>query len=329
MSNVVISVEHIQKTFHLKEKTPGMSGSFRSLLWPKYRPVDAVKDVSFSIQKGQSVALIGPNGAGKSTIIKMLSGILVPSAGSMHVAGYVPFQDRTKLAYKIGTVFGQKSQLSYHLPAYDSFYLLSQLYDVPTNYFKERLAWLANAFDIGSLYQVPVRKLSLGQRMRCELVASLLHRPSILFLDEPTIGLDIIAKQQVRDILGMLNRDEGLTLILTSHDVGDIEAISTHTILINHGSVVFDGFTHHLSHDFCTKKIIQLVLEQQLASCNIPGTELLECKGHVVRLLVENTPEIIQRVLAHAFSHFTVRDVTIQAIPLEHIITQLYQRQKP
>jgi ABC-2 type transport system ATP-binding protein len=224
--------------------------------------VVAVDGISLKVPAGQSVAFIGPNGAGKSTTIKILTGILHPTSGDVCVAGYIPWRDRRRLAYKIGTVFGQRSQLWYHLPTADTFELLSRIYSLDREEFLRTRDMLIDRFALGAFLQTPVRKLSLGQRMRAELAASLLHRPKILFLDEPTIGLDVIARQELRDLLREWNREKGATVILTSHDAGDIEHVAERVVVINHGRVIVDEDVATVRRRYLGRKTIRFVVEE-------------------------------------------------------------------
>ena len=216
----IIEAQQLTKTFITREKQPGLKGSLRALFRPVRRETRAVKNISFTVEEGERLAFIGPNGAGKSTTIKMLVGILHPTSGQAQVLGKTPWRDRQKLAYEIGTVFGQKSQLWYHLPPEDSFELLARIYELDMETYRQRMARLVELFEIGDYLQSPVRKLSLGERMRCEIATSLLHHPRILFLDEPTIGLDVVVKQRIRDLILELNQQEGVTIFLTSTTLG-------------------------------------------------------------------------------------------------------------
>ncbi len=208
----IINVSNLSKRFEVKTKESGLRGSLKSIMKPSYRRVDAVNGIDFDVNEGEMLAFIGPNGAGKSTTIKMLSGILHPSGGEMEVLGLNPIKDRQQLSYNIGTVFGQKSQLWFHLPPADSFELLGKIYELDNNQLKKRVNLLTDIFEIGELVDIPVRKMSLGQRIRCEIAASLLHEPRIIFLDEPTIGLDVIVKQKIRDLIKTINSDEKTTI---------------------------------------------------------------------------------------------------------------------
>ncbi|CAM4412267.1 ABC transporter ATP-binding protein [Paenibacillus tarimensis] len=236
-----IDVKDLRKEFRVQKNREGLTGAFKDLFKREYTEVAAVKDISFTIPEGEICGYIGENGAGKSTTIKMLTGILVPTSGQLKVNGYVPYQEREKFVREIGVVFGQRSQLWWDIGVIESFQLLRKVYRVPEDQYRKRLNELVERLQLGDLLTRPVRKLSLGQRMRCELVASLLHNPSILFLDEPTIGLDIVVKTEIRDFLKMLNREHGTTILLTTHDLQDIEALCSRVIMLDDGRIIYDG----------------------------------------------------------------------------------------
>src|SRR6266496_289832 len=258
----IIEVERLAKTFRPRDRAAGLTSSLRSFIAPRYREREAVKHISFTLEPGEILAFIGPNGAGKSTTIKMLTGILYPSAGKAHVLGLTPWQQRRKLAFRIASVFGQKSQLWYHLPPQDTFGLLARIYELDMNEYRKRRDFLVDVFDIADYMCTPARKLSLGERMRCELAAALLHRPSVIFLDEPTIGLDVIAKQRIRDLIGQLNVEEGVTVFLTSHDAGDVEQVCRRAIVINHGEIILDTPVAKMKRDYLKAKTVNLLLEE-------------------------------------------------------------------
>ncbi len=328
MSSPIIQVRDLYKTFKIKLKGGGFVAGLRSLFAPDYRTVVAVENISFDVQPGEMVAFIGPNGAGKSTTIKMLIGIMHPTGGTIRVMGLDPQKDRTALAFKTGTVFGQKSQLLFHLPPIDSFDLFAKIYELNPTGYKQRLHYLVEAFEIKPYLKVPVRKLSLGERMRCELVAALLHKPEIIFLDEPTIGLDVIAKQQVREVIKYLNEQEKVTVFLTSHDAGDIETLTKRTIVINHGTIVYDDSTQRLKKEYLTHKVVELVLEEPAEKFSFAGGTIVERNKHRIKIEVEAAPGAIERLLAYAFEHFTVLDITIMDEPLEHIIATMYMEHR-
>src|SRR5512147_1240804 len=234
-----IEVNQLQKTFQTKRKTVGLRGSMRALFKPEYSSIEAVRKLSFQMEAGELLGFIGPNGAGKSTTIKILTGILHPTSGQAKVLGYVPWIERQKLAYHIGTVFGQRPQLWYHLPAIDTLTLFGKIYEMDDAEVKKRIAYLSEAFELAELLETPVRKLSLGQRMRCEVAASLLHKPKLLLLDEPSIGLDVVAKQLLRDAIREMSKLENVGFLLTSDDAGDLEAVCHRVFIINHGQMVY------------------------------------------------------------------------------------------
>jgi ABC-2 type transport system ATP-binding protein len=328
MSNSIITLTNVSKTFSIKQKrASGFKAAIESLFSPHYKTVTAVDNISFSVEEGEFLALIGPNGAGKSTTIKMMTGILTPTKGVATVYGYTPHRQRQRLAYHIGAVFGQRSQLWYHLAAKDSYDLFARIYDLDTKAYQERLDYLVTTFEIGDLLTIPVRKLSLGQRMRCELVASLLHRPKILFLDEPTIGLDVIAKQQVRSILKQLNQTERTTIVLTSHDAGDIEMLTQRTVIINYGTVVFDDVTEQLKKHFITTKIVEFILDSP-QSIQWPFGKVIEQTPFSVKVAVDTNNTAIADVMSFAIKHGHINDVNIYDQPLEEIIAAIYRMNK-
>lgn len=327
MESPIIKLDTISKVFSIKQKTQGFLKSLASFVRPDYLHVNAVDKISFEVNKGEFLALIGPNGAGKSTTIKIMTGILTPSDGSINVNGFVPYKQRQQLAYGIGAVFGNRSQLWYQLPALDTFNLFSRIYDLDDTIYKQRLDFLVSTFEIGDLMRIPVRKLSLGQRMRCELVASLIHNPAILFLDEPTIGLDVIAKQQVRAILKELNSIEKTTIILTSHDAGDIEMLAHRTIVINHGIIVFDDTTDNLKKKFITTKVVEFILDSPLDVVWPMGT-VLESTPVSVKIALDITKYSIADLMSFAMAHGQIADVNVYDEPLEDIIAAMYRMTK-
>lgn len=237
----VIEAVGLTKEFRKFRSRPGLRGAFLDLFARRYELVRAVDGVNLTVRRGEMVGYIGPNGAGKSTTIRMLAGILVPTAGQLRVNGLVPWRERQRFARTIGVVFGQRSQLWFDLAVQESFRLLQRIYRVPEEDFRRQYAFLAAALDLDPLLPVPVRHLSLGQRMRCELAAALLHNPPLLFLDEPTIGLDVVAKRRIRAFLKELNARQGTTVLLTTHDLGDIEALCQRAVILDRGRVIFDG----------------------------------------------------------------------------------------
>ncbi|MGH2588685.1 MAG: ABC transporter ATP-binding protein, partial [Dehalococcoidia bacterium] len=293
-----IEVQHLRKEFSVPVRGGGLGGGLRGLIRPARRTLTAVDDVSFAIDAGELVAFIGPNGAGKSTTIKMLTGILHPTAGEACVLGMTPWRERSRLAFSIASVFGQKSQLSFHLPPRDSFDLLAAIYELEPAAYRERLGALIDLFDLGRLMEQPVRKMSLGERMRCEVAASLLHRPRVLFLDEPTIGMDVIARQSIRDLIQRLNQEEGTTVLLTSHDAGDVEQICRRAIVINHGRIVFDDTIVTLRRDFLGHKVIDLTLAERAPAIEYPNVRCIEHSDYRVKLEVDTAAQQLDLIVA-------------------------------
>lgn len=255
-----IRVEDLSKTFRVKRKEKGMRGSIKAILHPQTEEIRAVRGVTFAVEEGEMLAFIGPNGAGKSTTIKMLTGILYPDGGRVEVLGLDPTKKRKQLAYRIGTVFGQKEQLWTHLTPYDNFRFFGAIYDLSERETEERIAELSERFALKDFIDTPVRNLSLGQRIRCEIVASLIHKPKVLFLDEPTIGLDPVVKENVRELIRQMNREERTTIFLTSHDVGDIEKLCRRIIIVNDGQIVLDDSVERLKHRYQDKRALEEII---------------------------------------------------------------------
>ena len=324
----VIQVDHLSKTFITKEKQPGLRGSVRALFRPIRRETQAVKDITFSVEGGERVAFIGPNGAGKSTTIKMLVGILYPTSGQAQVLGKTPWRKRQRLAYEIGAVFGQKSQLWYHLPPQDSFDLLARIYELDRSAYRQRLDYLVELFEIGDHLPVPVRKLSLGERMRCEIAASLLHRPRILLLDEPTIGLDVVVKQRIRDLILDLNEQEEVTVFLTSHDAGDVEVLCKRAMVINHGEIIYDGRVSTLKRDYMHTKTISLKLGEPWQGFDGPGVHVLKHKGYGIKLQVDTAATAIEEVVGRLLARYAIVDINVDSQPMEEIIARIYTQRE-
>ena len=299
-----IEVRNLNKQYRARVKEEGLRASFRALVRPSYQEIQAVKDISFTVERGEILAFIGPNGAGKSTTIKMLTGILHPTSGEISVLGLDPVKQRKKLSYHIGTVFGQKSQLWFHLPPTDSFTLLGAIYDMDQATLKKRVEELTGMFELGDLLKTPVRKLSLGQRIRCEVAASLLHSPDILFLDEPTIGLDVVVKHKIRELILRMNREQGTTIFLTSHDTGDVEQVCRRAIVIDHGVIILD---------------------QPVKKLRVPEGVVLEKAGKMgARLSVDTRICPIDEAMRWIISQGGVADLTVEDPPMEEIISTIF-----
>ncbi len=348
----IIEVEGLEKTFKTREREAGLASSLRSFIAPRYRQRQAVKRINFSLEAGEVLAFIGPNGAGKSTTIKMLTGILYPSGGKATVLGLTPWRERRKLAFHIASIYGQKSQLWYHLPPQDTFDLLARIYELDLAEYRKRRDFLIEVFDIADYIRTPARKLSLGERMRCELAAALMHKPSVVFLDEPTIGLDVIAKQRIRELIGQLNVEEGVTIFLTSHDAGDIEQVCRRAIVINHGEIILDTPVAKMKRDYLKVKTVDLLLEEPAAtllktdeesggqrlSIQLPssiheellvteGIQIVKARGHGLKLEIDTSRCPLEPIIAAVMQHCHILDMTIADPPMEEIIARIYGEQ--
>ena len=320
----IIEVKNLNKQFKIKEKEKGIKGSFKSIIKPKYKIIEAVDNISFSVEQGEILAFIGPNGAGKSTTIKMLTGILYPSNGDIKVMDLEPSKKRKQLAYKIGTVFGQKEQLWTHLTPYDNLKFFGAIYDIPDNQIEERIEELKNTFELEEFINTPVRNLSLGQRIRCEIVAALIHKPEILFLDEPTIGLDPVVKENIRKLIRKMNKEYKTTIFLTSHDVGDIEKLCKRVIIINHGKIIMDDTMNNLKYHYLNKKIIEVKMKEKVSLKNEEGITILKDKGCNLKIELDSEKKTITDIIKMLDADKII-DINISSVPLEDIITQIYK----
>jgi ABC-2 type transport system ATP-binding protein len=324
-SAFAVELSELSKSFRTRRaRAGGLRANLYDLVRPRSETLVAIDKISFSIAKGERVAFIGPNGAGKSTTLKVLSGILQPDSGHAHVLGLVPWRERRKLAFSIGTVFGQRSQLWYHLPARDTFELLARVYEVAKDRHERRKSRLFEAFALGPLLDRPVSQLSLGERMRCEIVASLLHEPKILFLDEPTIGLDVSAKAEVRALLQEQSNEDGATLLLTSHDTGDIEQVCSRVLVIHGGRMLWDGSLPELRQRYIRKKQLTLWSERETLGLELAGVSTLSRVPYKTVLEVDLSLTSVGAVVAAALQASALRDLAIEDAPLDEVIRALY-----
>ena len=322
----IITVKNLCKDYKYNVKNEN-KGFLYNLFNSKEKIVKAVNDVTFSVEEGETIAFIGPNGAGKSTTIKMLTGILYPTSGEIKIYGLTPIKDRDKLAYKIGTVFGQRSQLLPNLPLTDSMEMFGAMYDMSKEDIKKRIKELAELFDLNEFINQPVRKLSLGQRMRAEIATSLIHRPKIIFLDEPTIGLDVISKKKLRDLFLKINKEEKVTIFLTSHDTEDIQSICNRCVIINHGKIIIDTKTKDLMSSYVKNKNIIITPETIFETFpELPdGIEYLEKTKDQITVKVNTSIIGTQKALQALTKKFNIDDVDIQNESLEDIIRGIYE----
>ncbi len=320
MSHII--VEDLTKTFRVAERGDGPFGFLRR----RKREVHALRSVSFSLREGELLGVIGPNGAGKSTTIKILCGILEPTSGRCEVGGLVPWRERIRHVARIGAVFGQRTQLWWDLPVADSFALLSDVYRVPPTEYRRAFDELVALLDLGRLLTTPVRQLSLGQRMRCEIAASMLHSPRVLFLDEPTIGLDAVAKLAVRDFVRVLNRDRGVTVILTTHDMHDVEALAERVIVIGHGQILADGTLASLRQNVLGERRLRIQFAEDVGDLAIPGTNLRQRSGRSVELSFDPRETPAHTLIAAIAARYDVEDVHVDEPPVDEVVARFYAR---
>ena len=328
MSEPQIQVTELTKTYRVPEREPGLLAAIKSLGRRNYREVEAVRAISFSIQPGEVVGFIGPNGAGKTTTLKMLSGLLFPTAGQARVAGWTPWERRPAFLRGISMVLGNKSQMLWDIPPLDTFRVLAEIYAIPPADFRRTLDELVALLEMSELLSKPVRNLSLGERMKCELVAGLLHRPGVLFLDEPTLGLDISMQSRLRRFLSEYNRRHGATMILTSHYMADVQALCPRVILIHHGRLLYDGGLSGLAQHLAPFKLVRLSVGTEngglVASLELPaGVDLLSNENGSLTLRVprSETPALT----AHLLKTLPVTDLSVEDPPIEAVIDQVYQ----
>ena len=322
-----ISVKNINKTFKVPIREEGRFGALKTFFNRKYKYIEAIKDVSFSIEKGEIVGYIGPNGAGKSTTIKILSGIMVPDGGSVKIDGKIPWKDRLDYVSSIGVVFGQRSQLWWDIPAIDSFNLLKDIYRIPEDKYQAKLKELVELLNLGEVINIPVRQLSLGNRMRCEIAASLLHSPKILFLDEPTIGLDAVSKKIVREFIKKLNKKDDVTVILTTHDMADIEALAKRIILIGKGEVLYDGTLSNLKKNYDYLRKIRVVTKDKLVINEdyvVENKQLEDGIEFVIDIRKIEISEFIKLVS----SKVSIIDIDVDNGNIDDLIVRLYEEYK-
>lgn len=326
----------LRKEFRRLARNPGIGGLIASMFGRAERQTTvALKGLDLRVPAGERVAFIGPNGSGKSTTIKMLTGILHPSGGDARVLGFSPWRQRRELAFHLGSVFGQKSQLWFHLPPMETFYLLSKIYELERDVYQARLEELVEVFAISSYLNTPVRKLSLGERMRCEVVASLLHRPSLLLLDEPTIGLDVVARGMLREHIRGTNQREGTTIFITSHDAGDVESLAERVVVIAEGEAIFDGSVDELRRRFLRTRRLEARLAEPLQidirkaiPPDAPWSVVESDEFSILLDIDADRPGATREAIAFLTDRVAIEDLTIAEAPLEQVIREIYHRDR-
>ncbi|MCQ2497320.1 MAG: ATP-binding cassette domain-containing protein [Lachnospiraceae bacterium] len=319
-----IDVEQVSKSFRINKRSAGVAGMLMNLVAPKYEKKQAVKDISFQIEKGEMVGFIGPNGAGKSTTIKMLSGILYPDSGKISVNGYIPYKQRKEYVARIGVVFGQKSQLQWDLPVIDSFELLKAIYSIKEDVYKKNLNRFVDMLDMGGFVNQPVRQLSLGQRMRADIVAALLHSPEIVFFDEPTIGVDVLGKETIREFIRELNAQDQVTMLFTTHDMQDIEKTCNRLIIIDKGSKMYDGSLQSIREKYGTERRLIVELNQEEELEGIEGVTIDNLENRKKSLSFDNNQVNINDLMNHLLQKYSIRDLTVSEPEIESIIQKMY-----
>lgn len=326
----MIKVNQLSKIYRIAKPSEGHFATLKSLIHPVYIERRAVDGINFTINDGEIVGYIGQNGAGKSTTIKMLSGILVPTSGEVRVNGLTPHRDRKKHLRNIGVVFGQKSSLWWDVPVIDSFNILKEMYRVDDVLFKKNLELFTDLLDLGPFLEQPVRQLSLGQRVRADLAAALMHDPKILFLDEPTIGVDVVAKERLREFVSEINRERGVTVLLTTHDVADMEKMVNRVMVINAGHLIYDGDIHGLRERYGTKRRIELQFEGELPMVTMPEVAAQKLEDGRLVVTFDKNIHTVDEVLAHLReSGSPIQDILIRDADIEQIVRDIYQEGGP
>jgi len=320
----LIEVEGLVKEYKVNLRNKGLLGAVKSLLLPEYRFVEAVNGISFSIGKGETVGFIGPNGAGKSTTVKMLTGILAPTAGRIQVLGMTPQKDRKRIAARMGVVFGQKTQLWWDLPVADTYDLLKYIYRIPPAVYTRNLEMFSDMLGLQEFIRTPVRQLSLGQKMRADIAAALLHDPEIIFFDEPTIGLDVVAKEKIREFLRLVNREKNTTMLFTTHDMDDIEQTCERLIIIDHGSKLYDGTVQEIRRNYGQDRTLAVEFAEAGDPPLLPGVEVLERQGNKLRLRFCKEEIQVSQLIARLSQSCNIVDLTVQEPDIESIIREIY-----
>lgn len=327
MSKTIIDVQNISKTFKITKRKTGFKGALTNIFHPEHEYKKAVDNISFNIKEGEMVGFIGPNGAGKSTTVKMLSGILYPDSGSINIAGYIPHKQRKEYVANIGVVFGQKSQISWDLSPMDSYEVIKHIYKIPDKKYKENIDRFTELLDMQKFINQPVRQLSLGQRMRADIAAALLHSPKIVFFDEPTIGIDVVGKEKIRSFIKSLNKTDNITMIFTTHDMQDIEKTCERLIIIDDGKKLYDGSLESIKRNYVSSRIIEAEFEDLPEKIDIPNVTVSDVDKNKMKKLVtfDTGKTSINTLMSTLLNNYNIKDISIKEPEIDAIISDIYQ----
>ncbi len=327
MNKTIIDVQNISKTFKITKRKSGFTGVLANIFHPEHEYKKAVNDISFNIKEGEMVGFIGPNGAGKSTTVKMLSGILYPDSGNIKIAGYIPHKQRKEYVANIGVVFGQKSQISWDLSPLDSYEVLKHIYKIPDKKYKENVDRFVELLDMQKFINQPVRQLSLGQRMRADIAAALLHSPKIVFFDEPTIGIDVVGKEKIRNFIKTLNKTDNITMIFTTHDMQDIEKTCERLIIIDDGKKLYDGSLDSIKSNYVSSRIIEAEFEELPAKIEIPDVTVSDVDNNKMKKLItfDTDKTGINSLMNTLLNNYNIKDISVKEPEIDAIIRDIYQ----
>ncbi len=327
MSDTIIDVQSIGKTYKVAKRRTGFKGAVLNIVHPEYERRKAVDNISFRIREGEMVGFIGPNGAGKSTTVKMLSGILYPDSGSIRIAGYIPYKQRKEYVANIGVVFGQKSQLSWDLSPMDSYKVLKHIYKIPEKRYRDNLERFTELLDMKNFIDQPVRQLSLGQRMRADIAAALLHSPKIVFFDEPTIGIDVVGKEKIRNFIKELNRTDNVTMIFTTHDMQDIEKTCERLIIIDDGRKLYDGSLENIKGSYVSSRIMEVEFEELPERIDISDVKVCDVENNRMKKLITfDTGSVSVNVLmSELLDNYNIKDISVKEPEIDAIIRDIYE----
>lgn len=325
----IVELTEVSKHYRVtKRSRAGLGAAMKSLVCREYHDVKAVNQISMEVKRGEIRALIGPNGAGKSTVLKMISGVLYPTEGQLRVMGCTPWEDREKLVKQIGVVFGQKSGLWWDLPAIDAFHLNKIIYDIPEHTYERNLEYFVHHLQVQDVMTKPVRQLSLGERMKCEFILALLHEPPLVILDEPTIGLDVFSKEEIRKFILDVNRDKQITFLITTHDLADVDELCENITVINQGTVTFDDTMEHLKEYYAHRKILELQFVLPVSRVQLEGYRVISCDGYCAKVEVDRSEVELQSCISQLWERLPLTDMNVKNVSIEEVIKDIYTKKE-